>query len=235
MIGKLERRILMIYDNKKSLELIRDINYIFKSEFVICEDIPLAKNRESLERLCVKFRCSLFFSIQKGKKDGLHLSMGRLYNNEVIDYVRFEILEFKSIKSLNKSPICIYNYFTIIKGVKPRLFNLFVEFFPKKVSEVCLDNPIYVLEVSFDDVFYVKYCCFENNNLEIIGPYLEMKSADAYFCSKDEFKSACGIEESNKKKNIKKNANMDVVGRLYVPKQNLDEINLKKSRGYKNS
>lgn len=233
MSGSSQKKMLLVHDTKRSAEMAREIGYICTNTHSIEEKINSTVDRDSLERLCVKMKCALFVSVQHGKGDKFYVSFGRLYNNEVIDYIRMRVVGFRSVASLKRSPEISGTYITIMKGLTKRAKNLFMDIFNNVTHEVYVDCVKYALVVKDSDVFSIRYTKIGPNELEEVGPCFDMEKVDTYFCSDTEFEGICGAHSTKKEKNIDRNENMDKVGRLRMQKQDLSGIKLKRSRGYK--
>lgn len=233
MAGCLQKNLLVVYDSKKALEVARELSEMLKNVRRVKQKIELCSEKDLLEKLAIKLKCSLFFSIQTNKKDMNYVSIGRLYDNEIIEYVRFRLQDFKPVSFFKKSPEKSCKYFLVMKGLSTRLSNLLLDMFSTKMSDICIDHVRYALVLCDGDVFSLRYTKISADGMEDVGPYFEMEKIDEYFCDESEFKKSLGVLHDKKQKNVEQDESMRKVGRLYIQKQNLREINMKKSKGYK--
>lgn len=234
MKGSLQKNLLLVYDSRKALNVARELNEILMNIRRVKEKVEPSTDKDQLEKLAIKLKCSLFLSIQTNKKDTIYISIGRLYDNEIIDYARFKLLDFKPVSFFKKSPEKSCKYFLVMKGLSARMSNLLLDMFSTKMTDICIDHVSYALVLSErDTTFSLRYTKVGADGLEDVGPCLEMEKIDEYFCDEDVFRTSLGVQQDKKQKNVTQDESMRKVGRIYVQRQDLREINLKKSRGYK--
>eukprot|EP00866_Antonospora_locustae_P000239 jgi/Antlo1/239/1910 len=234
MTGSLQKNVLVVYDSRKALEVARELSDMIKNMRRVKQKVESSMEKDLLEKLAIKLKCSLFFSVQTKKKDLSYISIGRLYDNEIIDYVRFKLIDFKPVSFFKKSPEKSCKYFLVMKSLSSRMSNLLLDMFSTKMSDICIDHLRYALVLSGKDTcFSLRYTRVSADGLEDVGPRLEMEKMDEYFCDEDMFRKSLGVQECKKQKNVRQDESMRKVGRLHIQRQDLREINLKKSRGYK--
>lgn len=234
MTRSLQKNVLVVYDSRKALGVSRELTDMLKNVRSVNQKVESSIDKDLLEKLAIKLKCSLFFSVQTNKKDMSYISIGRLYDNEIIDYARFKLLDFKPASFFKKSPEKSCKYFLVMKGLSARMSNLLLDMFSTKMSDICIDHVRYALVLSGrDTTFSMRYTRVSADGLEDVGPYLEMEKMDEYFCDEEVFEKSLDIKQGKRQKNVRQDESMRKVGRLYIQRQDLREINLKKSRGYK--
>ncbi|KAL0266036.1 UNVERIFIED_CONTAM: hypothetical protein PYX00_011753 [Menopon gallinae] len=209
MTKSLQKNLLVVYDTRKALEVARELFDMLKNVRRVKEKIEQLSEKDLLEKLAVRLKCSLFFSVQTGKKDTIYVSVGRLYNNEIIDYVRFRMLDFKPVSFFKKSPEKCCKYFLFAKGLSSRMSSLLLDMFSTKMSEICIDHVRYALVLcDRGATFSLRYTRVNADALEDVGPHFEMEKVNEYFCSEDEFKKSLGAHHDRKQKNVEQDESM---------------------------
>lgn len=161
-----------------------------------------------------------------------NLILGRSFNNEIIDMLKFKIKNYeKSFKGVIPAEINMKYGLLLINIKDKRIENIFVDIFNMKSSKVCLDNLKYIWVITdYNGTYILKYCRILNNDdLEDVGPYLELEIEDQYACSDETYKKSFGNKEKNVK-NVSKNEFYDQIGTLHIDKQDLREIKTRKYR-----
>lgn len=221
--------VLSIITSKKNKE-IQSIVTKIRSDCiqVIREKLSDPMKQYSLiQKLLKKNECKLFLTITNG-----FFSFGRSFNDEILDLLKFKIINSKStFKNVVSAELNMKYYIFIQNIADDRICNLIIDVFNMKSSKVCLKNIKYCWIFSCIDSKYIfKYCrILSNDEIEDIGPYFELELVDKYYCSDELYKKSFG-EISKKNKKINKNEFKDEIGTLHIDKQDLREIKTRKYR-----
>ncbi|AFN82889.1 hypothetical protein EROM_041230 [Encephalitozoon romaleae SJ-2008] len=226
------KTLLSVICSDKGEKIQREIGVIRGDTVHIHEKVNPFDCAEQIEKLMKKKKSGMFISITK---DSL-LVIGRTFNDEIIDMVEFKINRYLSVTDFEcVGPELHMKYFVVLQNINnKRLENLIVDFFNKKSSKVCLEGIRYSwVFTKTEDGYVLKYVrVLKDLNVEDCGPLLEMELVRSYHCSDELYKKA--LDEPKKpKKNISKNLFNDKIGTLHIDKQDLRDIRLKKSKGYK--
>jgi ribosome production factor 2 len=216
---------------------------------------------EKLEHLCNKRDCGLFVFGSHTKKRPNTLLMGRMYNEKLLDLVEFEIKNMKELDPKceivpEEKPCLIFQGDVFeYKSEFMRIKNLLGDFFNENdpVEKINLregvrhfivvtgdeaTNTVYIrqyeLVVSFMDIVDGK-TDFKEMAKEI-GPSLDLVYKRANFANDEDFKKACKqpkVKKDKSQKNISTNELGEKRGRVFVEKQNLGELALKKRKKLK--
>lgn len=221
--------LLSIITNKKNKELQTIVTKIRSDCIQVTREKILdpLKQYALIQKILKKHDCKLFFTITNG-----HFTIGRTFNEEILDLLKFKILKsvstFKGVVSAEIN----MKYFIFIQNITDeRMCNLLIDVFNMKSSKVCLDNIKYCWIFSYVDSKYIfKYCrILSNDDVEDIGPYFELELVDKYYCNDELYKKSFGVVSKINKK-INKNIFKDEIGTLHIDKQDLREI---KTRNYR--
>lgn len=189
------------------------------------------------------------------------LIMGRSFNNEIIDFLQFEIIEWSTnIKKYETGA----KHILLTNFDSDRFRNLFVDLFGFKGDKISVEAIKYLLKVKSDtelndviatdnkeqpedeaeeyndDIVDVKdkKIVFEMtiDSLDSSETHLlsKIRLEKFWFCRAKTFKNAVRFETEKKEKNVFTNEMGDVVGKIHIEKQELREINIKKPRKVKN-
>lgn len=232
--SKKRNELLSIVSNKVGEEIQREIATIRGDTRKIKKDIDTYKNSELTERLLAKTSTKLFMSISKNQE----LTLGRSFNNEIIDLLNFKILDYKLTKDFDVPGFELHaKYFILLNNIgDKRKENLFIDLLNMRSSKICLEGINYTWIISrSDDTYTMKYCrVFSDSSIQDIGPCLVMSLLNSYHCGDEKYKLAIGENRNKKKsKNTFKNAFNDKIGVLHIDKQDLKEVKTRKSKAYK--
>ena len=159
--------------------------------------------------------------------------LGRSYAGEWLDLMRFKV---NSIRGSSEFPgiapePCV-KYFVIVLGVdNPQLENLWIDLLRQRSTSVDLHGIRYawIVSQSGDNVVLKYTRVLDGNVIEDIGPYFDL-TIDTKFTCEDELWAKATFENRRKKqRNVTKNEFNDKIGRVYVDRQDLRDISLKKS------
>jgi ribosome production factor 2 len=200
-----------------------------------------------VEAMTKKYDSSLFGFVSHNKKRPNNLILGRIYDQQILDMVELGVENFKSLDEFKNAKVALGTKPVLLFSGEPfqtpssdffRLKNLFVDFFRGEevvnirlegiehvLQFVALENKVLmrsykiVLKKSGEKTPYVE--------LEEIGPSMDFVLRRTKLASADLFKSACKQPKELKMKKVK-NVSKDVfgstMGRVHMPKQNLNKL-----------
>ena len=219
------------------------------------EIINVVENRSNIEFLCKKNNSTFFALSSHNKKHPMNLTLGCLYDFQLLDYFDFEVTNFlpmsyfKSEVVINSDlkPIIIFQGELFESDFNyDRLKKFFIDFFQLyDIENISISEMRRIIAISIEkDEKIVKIRNYQINgdlsnknnlskvNLIEIGPSFDLK--ERKFTLGDEvlykktLKQPKGIKEI-KEKNIEKNKILgEKRGRIHMQKQNLGAVSLKK-------
>ncbi|RVD92618.1 Brix domain-containing 1 [Tubulinosema ratisbonensis] len=225
-----QKKLLLVYDTKDSLKLAKQITNLRKESKLIQQKI---EDKEELLELVHKKSYKFYLSVQK-KKKAFEIMVGRFYEDEEIDFIRFKVNEFKDVSQFDAiSPECNLVYFLLFKNLNEREENLFLDLFGYKRRKISTEYLKYYLIISKENnIFTIKL----NRICELseeIGPRFILEMKDSFFCDDRLFEESFEVIKQGKVKNVKRNEFNDKVGRIYVEKENFKDIKFKRNKVYK--
>jgi len=216
---------------------------------------------EKLEHVCNKRDCGLFAFGSHTKKRPNSLFLGRLFNEHLLDLVEFEIKNFKELDTKaeivpEEKPCVIFQGDVFeYKSEFMRIKNLLGDFFNENdpVKSINLrDGVKHFIVITADEAtnaVYIRQFELTVNFLDIIdgktdfdtmakeiGPSLDLVYRKSNFANDEDFKKACKqpkVKKEKSEKNISTNELGERRGRVYMDRQNLGELNLKKRKKLK--
>jgi len=215
----------------------------------------ITQNKENVEFLCTKNNTTFFSLSSHNKKHPMDLTLGCLYDHQVLDSFEFEVTNFipmsyfKEGTTINSDlkPIIIFQGELFESDFNyDRLKKFFIDFFQlyDKPSVVISElRRIIVISIENEEKV-VKIRNYQVNgdlstknslnkiNLVEIGPSFDLKERKFLLADEVLYKKALkqpkGVKEI-KEKNIEKNKILgEKRGRLHMQKQNLKAVSLKK-------
>ena len=215
----------------------------------------IMQNKENVEFLCTKNNTAFFSLSSNNKKHPMDLTLGCLYDHQLLDSFEFEVTNFipmsyfkeASIINSDLKPIIIFQGELFESDFNyVRLKKFFIDYFQ------LLDRPnvviselrrLIVISIENDEKI-VKIRNYQINgdlssknslqkvNLIEIGPSFDLKERKFLLADEVLYKKALkqpkGVKET-KEKNIEKNKILgEKRGRLHMQKQNLKAVSLKK-------
>lgn len=167
------------------------------------------------------------------------LTIGRAFNNEFIDLIRFKILEAKGTAEFPAVPAqSNVRYATLIQGVAdPRLANLVVDTLSQQSNAVCLAGLRYAWVFAEEPSrFVLKYVRIRPDaSIETVGPFFSLALDKAYHCGEELWAQALAPPAAplKRRKNISKSALKETIGKIHIDKQDLRDIRLRKTGRHK--
>ena len=228
----------------------------FSKKFSRKEDIfNIVQNKERVEFLCTKNNTTFFSLSSHNKKHPMDLTLGILYDHQVLDSFEFEVTNFipmyyfKGAATINSDlkPIIIFQGELFESDFNyDRLKKFFIDYFQLYDKEnVVISQLRRIIAISIEnDEKIIKIRNYQVNgdlsnknslqkiNLVEIGPSFDLKErkfllADEVLYKKT-LKQPQGVKEIVEK-NIEKNKILgEKRGRIHMQKQNLTAVSLKK-------
>ncbi|KAI5149703.1 ribosome production factor 2 [Enteropsectra breve] len=223
----------MLCITKKAPRAIKELMQIrgdasFMKETVDC----YSDNQQALKHM-KKMDSSLLIS-HTGEEQ---LVLGRTFNNEFMELIKFKINVIKSSQDFSTLPPEPYvKYFILVQNIKNKfLENLFIDIFAQKSHEIDIGAIRYAWIINQNEkIFTMKYVRVMNDlSIEDIGPYFEMEIEKEFYCGDVIRTEATDLPSVRKIKNVEKNEFKDTIGKIHIDKQDLKDINLRKNRAYK--
>ena len=219
------------------------------------EIFNIVQNKENVEFLCTKNNTTFFSLSSHNKKHPMDLTLGLLYDHQVLDSFEFEVTNFipmnffKGAATINSDlkPIIIFQGELFESDFNyDRLKKFFIDYFQlydkenvviselRRIIAISIENEEKVVKIRNYQVNgnITNKSSLEKVNLVEIGPSFDLKErkfllADEVLYKKS-LKQPKGIKEV-KEKNIEKNKILgEKRGRIHMQKQNLTAVSLKK-------
>jgi len=222
----------VLYLAKQSSKPVKELLTI-RGDFVALEESNL--DYEKTCKLMKKKKCALSLELNGDK-----LAITRIFDAEPLERTEFRIQKAQSSSDFATVPAELFSrYYVVCQNIEnKRMENLFVDLFSQCSSKVNLDAVKYawIINESQADgrVITVKYVRVMNDfSVEDIGPYFELVPTSEFFSGDELYEKAFSQPKAKKQKNVSKNVFKDKIGKLHIERQDLTEINHKKSKGYK--
>jgi len=211
--------------------------------------VPVFESSETIENLSEKNDASFFIYTSDSKKRPMNIVFGSLYEYKLLDSFEFEItsiipsnyFEKKPEFDVNSQPILIFQGEKFeTDSVYERIKKFFIDFYTQDLlEEVNVTDLRRVVVFSVDLQGKIKLRNFQTQNpigeysksysLEEVGPSFDLVARRNYLCPEQEYKTACKqpklLSDNNRNKI---NSLLDVQGKLYVNRQNLEVVSLRK-------
>lgn len=227
---KEQKQLLVV--GKKCHKAIKELAKIRNETRMAEESLDIFKETDKAIKLMKKLKSSLVMAQLKS-----HILLGRSFNGEFIDLIKFKIVKILSTADLTMVPphLNMKCAVLILNVNNFRLENLIIDIFAQNTNAVALDALKYAWIFVFDGskylLKYVRIC--KDSSVEDVGPYFELEIESEYHCDEDLWEKALDLYSKKKTKNVSKTALNETVGKVYVDKQDLKEINLRKNKANK--
>lgn len=213
----------------KSLKELFNIRGDFKQ---VSENLDAFSDYEKVCKLMAKKKSALCAS---GFKSNLILS--RCFDNQLLECIKFKVVKSLSSSDFESIPAEMYvKYIVIVQNLtNKKIENLFIDFFSQKTVKLNVDALKYAWVINENKgLFTLKFVRILNDSsVQDIGPYFELEIEKEFYCGDELFEQAFEVKKPKVQKNVTTNATKDKIGQLYIDKQDLKDINLKKSKAYK--
>lgn len=162
----------------------------------------------------------------------------RSFDYQPLEILKFTILNALSSTDFNSIPAEFFSkYFIISQNIEnKRIENFFIDFFSQRTVKIDIESVKYawIISSSSKVEYNLKYVRVLNDfSVEDIGPSFDLKLEKEFYCGDEIYSKAFSQDKPVKQKNVSKNVFKDTVGKLHIDRQDLNDINLKKSRAYK--
>lgn len=168
---------------------------------------------------------------------GDRLSMGRSYDGEFLDLFKFRIVRMAhSGEFPGVAPEPFVKYFVLLQGVRDsRMENFVLDLLRQRSTSVDLRGIRYAWIFSQKErVYTLRYVRVHDGlGVEDIGPYLELQLEGQYACGDELWTKALDKRKPKKIRNTSKNAFKDTIGKVYIDRQDLRDIKLKRRKTHK--
>lgn len=214
-----------------------------------------AGGEAALEQFCKKMDCSLFVMGSHTKKRQHNLTFGRMYNHHCYDLVEFGVARFTSLEAfgstkthLGGKPCFVFLGEEFENSPHMKLAKeLILDFFRgRSITKVNLNGVDRVVIATAPEPYklVLTQCevCLKKSvekggprvQLREIGPHINFEVRRVRYPPKELEREAHKSPPAKKKvKNVTVDSMQNKIGRMYVPKQNLDSIALSKPKGMK--
>ncbi|KAI5169805.1 ribosome production factor 2 [Pancytospora epiphaga] len=219
---------------KKTPKAVTELLGIRGDSMSVSEDFNAHTDPDRTLKLMKKKKSSFFISMKEG---GSSLAIGRTYDSQFLELVNFKVLKALSSTDFSAVPAEIsVKYFLLFINIgNERLENMIMDLFSQQTHEVNLRGIRYAWIFSKSgEIYTLKFVRVMNDlSVEDIGPYFELEMETEFYCGDELWKAALGEKKTKKKKNVEKTGLKERIGKVHVDRQDLKDIRLKKSKGYK--
>ncbi|ELQ76210.1 Protein required for biogenesis of the ribosomal 60S subunit [Trachipleistophora hominis] len=184
------------------------------------QDLYALDSVETLIAAMRKRKCNIFLN-----ESGNKLAVGRIYEDEVLDIIEYEIIEKKGFVSGGTA--LGSKYLMLFLGLSERERNLWTDVLYQRSSQINLDAIMYVFVLTRQENEFVLSLC-TRDKLELVGPFYKLKVMREKYCDSALFKTALGTQKPKKMKNVTVDEQKTKVGKVYVNKQDFKDLRLKK-------
>lgn len=165
------------------------------------------------------------------------ITVGRMFDAELLELIRFKTLSALSTSDFpTLSPELYVKYFLVLQNIESkRIENLLIDLLYQPTSKVNIDAVKYAWIASqAGNAITLKFVrVLNDSSVEDIGPLFELEVEREFYCGDDLYGKAFASAKPKTRKNVSSNVFKDKVGRVYIDRQDLKDINLKKSRAYR--
>jgi len=212
---------------------VKELLALRDDAMTIRESFDAFKDTDKIFKLMKKKKAALSIS----SKDDTSFSVARSFNGEPLDIIKFRVHKMMCSADFETlSPELYVKYFCIFLNIESKnVENLLLDLLNQPSSKVNISAVRYAWVASQSGkVITLKFVRVLNNlAVEDIGPYFELEVEKEFHCGEEIRDKAYAVEKPKTQKNVTKNAFKDKIGRVYMEKQDLKNINVKKSRAYK--
>ncbi|ORD95077.1 hypothetical protein ECANGB1_2780 [Enterospora canceri] len=226
----------LIISKEPSSHPVNELIRIGEECLRIKEDFDTFSNSERAVRMAFKKKCTKIIGF-----DSERLVLSTLCGNQLLSSYKFRITSSVSYKEINLEenrelnenetgrilpPEKYARYAVLTLGLNQTDAKFMYHFWNSKIAKIDLDAIEYALVVeAVEDSFVLKYVRIASGRVEVCGPVIRMELVEKYH--NDELYSSCLVKKKTTK-NVTKNATKDVVGKIYLNKQDLKDIKLRK-------
>lgn len=211
----------------------------------------------SLEFYSDKNDTSLFMFGNHTKKRPNNITMGRMFNNQLLDMVEFGLNDYDPMASfenvtppaLGSKPAFIFNGELFDRNIEYGLVkSVILDFYKgREVDRVCLQGLETVISVTAAEDNKLYFRTFKvalkksgtrtpRVELENLGPHFDMQLRRTKFAARDTMKAAMKkprVLTATKTKNITRDSLGDQYARVHMERQDMDQLQLRKVKALK--
>lgn len=234
MIKKPEDRKTLLCIAKKTPKSVQEFLNIRGDSVTVKEDFDCYKDSDKSLKIMKKKKSALFIHPSNSNQN---IILGRSFDNQFLDLINFKLI--KSLSSADFPTVAAevsVKYFLLFQNIKnERLQNFFTDLLCQKSYEINLSGVKYAWIINQNNnIITLKFVrVMKDYSVEDIGPYFELEIESEFYCGEDLWKLALDVKKGKKVKNVEKNVFKDKIGKIHIDRQDLHDIKLKKSRGYK--
>jgi len=222
-------------------------------------DVHPFDSQEELEHVCNKHDTGLFIFGSNSKKRPNNMVLGRVYDKQVLDMLELGLTSYKPLTPVNLAlhhrPCVIFQgdifeFDPIFQRIKNLLMDFFVENVKPKTMNIRegLNHFVTITAGNDKNIFIRNYELLSPSDMVLnsdadldkmlvdIGGSFDFEVRRTKFANDEQFKKACKqakVRKEKHEKNIKTTAIGEHLGRVFVEKQNLDALALKKRKKLK--
>lgn len=200
---------------------MKDLIHLFKEKCLKTSKYDSFKELDKTLKTMKKTKCSLLVSSFKD-----FLILGRTFENQFINFNKYEIKNKKGFKDFKKSLEVGFKYFIITQNLTDIETCFFTDLFQNNHTKIDLSSVNYVLNIKKEEeIIKIE---MTNLNFEPVL-FCELEKVEEFF-NQEKYKEACQIIKEKKIKNITKTNIFGEVGKVHVPKQNFKSLKLTNKR-----
>lgn len=228
-----KKRKTLLSIGKEPPRAVRELLTIRGDSRNIKEDFDAFSSSDKALKLMKKKGAALFISSMPDSS----VTVGRMFDGELLELVKFRVRSALSSQDFPTLPPELYvKYFLVVQNIEnKRVENMLVDLLHQPSSKVNIDAMKYAWIVNqTGKIITIKFArVLNDSSVEDIGPLLELETEKEFYCGDDLHTRAFSCARPKARKNVSSNVFKDKVGRIFVDKQDLKDINLKKSRAYR--
>lgn len=194
-------------------------------------DVDGFKDSTKILRLAEDNNCNTFIAFHTNNEtqtSNEYITLGRTFNKQILNIMQFKIIDKKDSTCFSTTlPLELFSKFIVITfNCSSIEENFFTNLFGIQTQKIDLHALKYALVIiKTNQTYEIKYVRILLHGYEELGPNYKLLLQNEYF--NEELFSQTIPKKRAKQKNIIKTPTKDIIGKLYVSKQNLNEIKTK--------
>ena len=196
--------------------------------YVVKESLDGFEDKEKCVRIAAKKKCDFFVTYSDK-----FISFGRLVGLNLLDLYKFKIESKESTISITKKnnslpPELNSRFLVATFNTSEKMNNLFIHLLGSKIDKIDLSAIEYAFILDRkDEIYSFRYVRVDDDKFTEIGPSFKMSLVNDYF--DDEVAELTRVVVKKEQKNVSKTVTKDTVGRVYIEKQDLKDVKVRKS------
>lgn len=217
--------------SKKLTRIQKELSNLKQNTIYLKYDIDGFKDSTKILRLAEDNNCNTFIAFHANNEtqaNNEYITMGRIFNKQILNIMQFKIIDKKDSTCFSATlPSELFSKFIIITfNCSSIEENFFTNLFGIQIQKIDLYALKYVLVIiKTEQTYEIKYVRILSYGYEELGPNYKLLLQNEYF--NEELFSQTIPKRHVKQKNIIKTPMKDIIGKLYISKQNLNEIKTK--------